>query len=236
MNHHLGRDREGRNRSRRKLLAGFLLVACGPAVLGGNLIRRRAAVCPLWDVFTVRLPVLKPGLHLVMGSEPSRMAPAPEALALRDGRAWRVIGRLSDLKGAVTIRNCSDALLYVRLRTALPFAWRDRIELEVLSRHGARMYPRYFGQPFEPQSEQSGFSAILSPAAFKAGHFAPPAIFRHGASFGIIRWIYVLGPEQEHVEKVLEYVGRNGGYRRITLSSMAPRRLQDTRWSVPRAM
>ncbi|MDQ2731960.1 MAG: hypothetical protein M3Y56_09895 [Armatimonadota bacterium] len=141
---------------------------------------------------------------------------------------------LNDLRGAVQLRTVGDALEFVRLRTS-PSTWDcwDESEAEIVTTDEAIKLPTFGlhrapGPPF-----RAGFLGVLLPKVFRLGGFTPAKVEILSKGFRVTRWIYCDRSQShpyETVQKVQEFVGEDGSYRRVILQEKEPPKLPDVYW------
>jgi len=170
-----------------------------------------------------------------------------------DGHKRRVKS-LTSLRGLVRIRSASEALRYARIATTYPTQMGINLydgpggmeidstvmlpELPTFGITGAISKEEAAHWPFE-----SGQQGILSPAAFRAGGFRTPQVNAVKGGFLIKRW--VLGTWESQAKESLprhaklsdltvalavEFVGRDGSYRRRYTTVKPVPTLPRTRW------
>jgi hypothetical protein len=136
---------------------------------------------------------------------------------------------LQDLKGLVHIRNCKDALVYARLRTA-PNTW-NLIggEMEIVTRRQAAQLPTFGlkgnSVSMDPKSNSSptgfspvpGLGGVIPSKVYRYGGFAPAHVKVISGGFSITRWVFSDVPVGTDVEKIREIVTPAGNYHRTML-------------------
>lgn len=180
-------------------------------------------------------------LHLV-NTRPTAIPVEPfERIVIARQGNLSMLRDFSQLRGLVRISNADAALRFVRLRTSLDtfFAWPGcPWEVEVISNDQVNSLPHFGLRDYlYPQFPGSGCNGILSPSAYRTGRFTPPKSEREKTEFVVTRWLLICPDPQDQkrlsVQKVREFVGEDGQYRRTVVETMPPPELPGIIWQIP---
>ena len=175
----------------------------------------------------------------------TRKAPRPQHIELTyKGKAYPVHS-LAQMKGYVDVKNSSQALSLVRLRTciALRQAWAEAGQMvEIIKTSEITTLPDYhlpgyaeFLRNTLPQEIKSGSVGILSSEAYKAGRFTPASVRKVENGFLVTRWVLLRNSSGSglRLQKVQEHVRADGAYNRNVLRQQCPPKLPATTWVMP---
>jgi hypothetical protein len=162
----------------------------------------------------IPLRTLKPGYSLGISIDADTLSANNLALVLTHKGSCRIVRGLSALKGSVHLRNPTEALVFVRLRTSESTArfmtgspWAEVVPVAaVMTPTG----PTVRGRPMAV-----GLQGEIPAADFYRLGFAAPSATRTLDGFKVTRYVVIGGsPGQPgHVEAVSELIQADGGYR-----------------------
>jgi hypothetical protein len=161
---------------------------------------------------------------------------AGERIAVSSRGHTQLVRGLRQLKGLVRITDGDAALRFIRLRTS-PTTWHmwhdATAEVEIVAASRAPSLPtfglRAVGQASAGHWDRhsSGMDGILSDEVCRAVGFGPPKVRRAAGGFTIERWIFAESgsPFHRSIQKVREFVGKDGEYQRTAIARVDPRRV-----------
>lgn len=191
------------------------------------------------------VPMLTNGYRLCVTLPNAIPAFTTRCLLIVKGRERKPVFDIWSLKGYVRIHTSEEALKYVRLRTSLQtwLLWPEsnRVFTEIISRPNVALLPNYgLKDNYVKNLMQywhSGDFAVLSPDAFRLGHFKPPSVKHVGHLYIIDRWIakpkLTTKPGTCIIQEILETVTDEGDYTWKVLVSRDTPNLPDTTWMLP---
>ncbi|HET6387403.1 MAG TPA: hypothetical protein VFJ58_28785 [Armatimonadota bacterium] len=171
-----------------------------------------------------------PGLRLVEVEGPDvcpcRLSPVYRVglRATYQGRIW-IVGDLNELRGLIRITDAVSAVKYVRLWAGLgdeaPLEDGNILEItdEGTYLHAKDWRGRRNSLPYD---FHPGDDAILPKKAFRTEGFTLPQLKKTRDGFVIERWVLLMKKPTLNIERVREFVGRDGSYRRLVLKEIAP--------------
>lgn len=194
----------------------------------------------------------RPGVRVLIGvprSAPSIEPSAPfERMLVARGGETRSLSDLSELYRFVAVRSESDALNFVRLRTA-PHTWHtwaDASEgplLEIIPARSLDELPTYGLSADRLRHDTPGYMAMLTVEQWDAFGFTAPIVVKSGDLFKVSRWLLrATGPSagagfaSEHryeVLQVVEWVGGSEGYRMTVERRLPGDQFPGVDWAFP---
>jgi len=193
---------------------------------------------------------LTPGFRLTNGaacyvaSADSDFRPAAKYIVLREGKWMVLVHSLDQFKGLCAIGSMSDAISFVRLRTAEEYQpiWKSTGHpvFEIISRSQLSQ-PGYRGTGYSglaKSESKSGFDGIMSDHDYSIFPNQPLTCTHFSDGYVIQRWVVVLDMGSEPERYALQYwretVNNDGGYKLQVLKRATPARLPETSWGTYR--
>ncbi|HET6387404.1 MAG TPA: hypothetical protein VFJ58_28790 [Armatimonadota bacterium] len=214
------------------VVGGCARVPKAPTVPRGSTSRTLAK----WrSIGVIRLGDEKPGLRLDAAVTPW----IPSSVILRanyHGKTW-LVDNLNELNGLLRITDPDTALKYVRFCSDIGGGWLWHSSCggcEIVDAKTYRLSPCWNDRPnlfYDQDYPDSGMLGILSVRAFRAGGFCLPSVQRATDGFVIERWVFLWG-DNPVVQRIREFVGRDGSYRWVVEKQMPAPKLPATHWAV----
>lgn len=183
----------------------------------------------IYELQPLRLGYERTGVHLDLVLQGMAGLPMQgwEHIALFDGKQTVVLTQLNQLRGYVHIPDGKAALRYVRLLTA-PQTW-------LLWKHGVQQ-AELVEAIDAPKLPNFGLARVMNSSGmllggiahdtYHAAGFTPATVQPVAGGFWVTRWLYVddrrKRPGRQMVQRVREFVGVDGEYKRTVLQSMPP--------------
>ena len=164
-----------------------------------------------------------------------------DRLQVTGGQGAVILQDLGQLQGRIDVRNGAMALRVVRLRTSPEtwYAWAGDIkEVEIVPWEGIMSLPNYGIRSLNylKRGPGDGYLGIVAEEKLKTAGFGQPIVTKVSGGFEVVRWLLVrqFRVDEYSVQKVKEYLGADGDYRREVLKRQQPPKIPGVRWVIPR--